>query len=344
MRAARLVSRRRIEVVSMPRPEPRAGEALVRVLAAGVCRSDIHYFLHGRISNQVIRRYPQTLGHEAAGVVEMTGAGVRGLKPGDRVAIEPAVPCGRCEYCMSGHGNVCSKVRFLGMPGLPGAFAEYLAMPAKALFRIPRDVSFAQAAALEPMAIGMHAVRLMRHKTPRTALVVGAGPIGLSALAALKLKPTRVTVCDYLPERLRIARRMGANAVFRVRRGAPMRKAAERLGRYDAVVEGGGTGEAVELALLAARPCAEVALIGIPDAETVRVNLHVARRKELAIHNVRRSNEELPDCIRLLSAGRLKLSPMLTHSGGLSAAQRIFEMVAGYRRGVVKALILPWER
>src|SRR6185503_10736819 len=176
MQTAALTARRRIGPVAMTIPRPGRTGVLVRVRAVGICRSDLHYYMEGRIGSQVIRKYPQVLGHEPAGEVVRVGAGVRGLKPGDRVAIEPAIPCGRCAECRRGRPNICGHGRFLGMPAQPGALAEYLVMPAENLVKVARHVSFAAAAALEPMAIGLHAVSLLGRSLGRTATVVGAGP------------------------------------------------------------------------------------------------------------------------------------------------------------------------
>jgi len=342
MRAARLTGPRRIAVAAVRRPVPGRGEALVRVRAVGVCRSDLHYWLHGRIGNQVIRRWPQTLGHEPAGVVTALGPGVRNLKPGDRVAIEPAVPCGRCAECRAGRGNVCGRVRFLGMPGQPGALAEFLAHPAACLVRVPRSVGDEEAAALEPLAIGLHAVRLLHGRPLARALVVGAGPVGLCILAALRLRRARVTACDPVPARLAVARRMGAARAVRVDARAPARRTARALGGpFDAVFEAAGTAAAVELALRAARPGGTVALAGIPDGDTIPYHAHLARRKELVIVNVRRSNGELREAVRLVAAGRVRLGPLLTHRGGLDDAGRLFALVHRRGDGVVKAVIHP---
>ncbi len=341
MRAAVLAGIGRIRVIRCPRPVPRRGEVLVRVRAVGICRSDVHYYRTGRIGDAVIRRWPQMLGHEPAGEVAWPGPGVRGWRPGDRVAVEPAEPCGRCGNCRSGRGNICPRVRFLGMPGRPGALAEYVVMPAGNLVRLPAAVPFAIGAALEPFAIGMHAVRLVKRRI-REAAVVGTGPVGLSVVAALRLAGARVTAFDYLPGRLRKARRMGAGAAFPVRRGEPMAAAAGRAGKgWDAVFEAGGTWQAVELALTLAAPGGTVALIGIMEEDRTPVNLHTARRKELAILNVRRSNDELAECVRLVGRGRVGLAPMITHRGGLDAAPRLFAMAERYSGGIVKGIIEP---
>lgn len=340
MKAAALVARQRIRVIETRAPRPGPGEVLVRLRAVGVCRSDLHYYEHGRIGNQVIRRWPQVLGHEPAGEVAGWGRGVRGFRRGDRVAVEPAIPCGRCRECRAGRGNICANVRFLGMPGLPGAFAECVTMPAANLVKVGPRTRFADAAALEPMAIGLHAVGLVRGPL-RRALVIGAGPVGLCVLAALRLRAARVTVCDYVPARLRVARRMGAAATIRISPRRSMPAQARRLRCEPAVFEAGGTAEAMELAVRAAAPGGTVAFIGIPDGDTVPYPAHVTRRKELTIVNVRRSNGELAEAARLLRAGRLNLGPMLTHEGGLDAAGRLFELVRRRAEGVVKATVRP---
>jgi len=340
MRAAALLGKRRIGVIGLSRPSPGRGEVLVRVRAVGICRSDLHYYEHGRIGNQVITNYPQVLGHEPAGEIAGVGPGVRGFQSGDRVAVEPAVPCGRCAECRRGRSNICRKVRFLGMPGQPGALAEYLVIPAANVVKVGRRVSFAEAAALEPMAIGLHAVGLLGRIPGRAVTVIGAGPIGLCVLAALRLQRVRVAICDYLPARLAVARRMGAARVVRIH---PRRPMALQTGRLIApvVIEAGGTAEAMDLAIRAAGPGGTVAFIGIPDGEAFAYPVHVARRKELIVINVRRSNGELAAAARLVAAGRLKLLPMLTHHGPLSAAGRFFELVSRRRGGVIKAVVEP---
>jgi L-iditol 2-dehydrogenase len=342
MRAAVLAAPRRIVVREVPAPRaPRRGEALVRVTACGICRSDLHYYLHGRIGSQVIRIWPQTLGHEPAGDVVAVGPGVRGIRPGNRVAIEPAIPCGRCRECRAGRPNICTRHRFLGLPGMPGALAESLVMPVANLVRVPRSVSAAEAAALEPLAIGLHAVRLLGRRALRAAAVVGAGPVGLCVLAALRAAGARVTICDYVPARLRVARRMGAARAVLIRPRRPMRDQAAALGDLAVVFEAGGTPEAVDLALRAVWPGGTVALIGIMDGDRTPVNLHVARRKELTILNVRRSNGELAAAARMVASGKINLRPMLTHRGGLPDAASFFALVNRRASGVVKAVIEP---
>lgn len=342
MRAAMLAGPRRIRVVMVPVPRPRPGEALVRVRAVGICRSDIHYYQTGRIGDQVIRKWPQALGHEAAGEVWQVPRGARGIRVGDRVAIEPATPCGRCIHCRKGRGNICTGVKFLGMPGNPGAFAEFIAMPPKNLVRLPARATFEEGVALEPMAIGLHSVRLFGRHIPEAA-VIGMGPVGLSVLAALRVESgARVTAFDFLPYRLRAARVMGAIGVVRVSRAwAPAATSIKAGRKWDFVIEAGGTEGAVELAIELAEPGGTVALIGIHDGARTPLNLHMARRKELVILNVRRSNDELGECVRMVASGKLDLSPTISHRGRLEDTDRFFGMAEKYRDGVVKAVINP---
>jgi len=374
MQAALLAGPRRIRVMEVPVPRPRPGEALVRIRAVGICRSDIHYYQTGRIGDQVIRKWPQALGHEAAGEVWQAPRDARGIRAGDRVAVEPATPCGRCIQCRSGRGNICTRVKFLGMPGNPGAFAEFIAIRLENLVKFPPRAAFEEGVALEPMAIGLHAVRLakggrdLRSAFPRAggtfgppfqgrarpsvrlfgaripeAAVVGTGPVGLAVLAALRAEfRSRVTAFDFISYRLRVARIMGAAGRVRVNRGFSAARTALLAGRkWNYVFEAGGTEEAVELAIELAAPGGTVALIGIHDRARTPVNLHMARRKELVLLNVRRSNDELGECVRLVASGKLDLSPMISHRGGLEEAARFFAMAEKYRDGVIKAVINP---
>ena len=346
-----LVGPRRIRVMDVPLPRPKPGEALVRVRAVGICRSDIHYYQTGRIGDQVIKRWPQALGHEAAGEVWQVPAGgrvrpegarPRGISVGDRVAIEPATPCGKCVYCRRGRGNICIGVKFLGMPGNPGAFAEFISIAPANLVKLPGRATFEEGVALEPMAIGLHSVRLFKERIPEAA-VVGVGPVGLSVLAALRMEfNSRVAVFDYLPYRLRVAKVMGAVTQARINRGTvPLKDSIKNGRKWEFVFEAGGTGEAVELALDLAAPGGSVALIGIHDGARTPVNLHMARRKELNLFNVRRSNDELGECVRMVASGKLDLSPTISHRGRLEDADRFFAMAERYRDGVVKAVINP---
>src|SRR5512141_2535439 len=171
----------RLEERPIPRPGP--DEVLVAIRAVGVCGSDVHYWHEGRIGDFVVQA-PLVLGHECAGVVVESGAEVTSLAPGDRVALEPGVPCRRCPACKSGRYNLCPDVIFMATPPVDGAFAQYVVHPADFAYRLPDHASLEEGALLEPLSVGIHAARRAGVGLGDTVLVGGAGPIGLTALLA----------------------------------------------------------------------------------------------------------------------------------------------------------------
>ena len=188
MKAGLLTAIREVACGEMPDPKPGAGDVLVAVRSVGVCGSDLHYYLRGCIGSQVVKEFPFVLGHEAAGEVVAVGPEVRKLRPGDRVAVEPGIPCGECEPCVTGRYNLCRDVRFLGTPPIHGAYCEYLAVPERYAHPLPPELSYDEGAMIEPLAIGLFASDLAAIQPGYSVAILGAGSIGLvtlmSALAA----------------------------------------------------------------------------------------------------------------------------------------------------------------
>ena len=178
MQAAELVAPRTFQLTDMLIEDPGAGEVQVRIEAVGVCGSDLHAYSEGAVGSTP-NVYPMVLGHEPAGTIVKTGAGVSGLVAGDRGALEPALYCYHCEFCLSGHHNVCANLRFLSNPHHPGFFRELVNLPAVNFLPIPRRMSFDEATLAEPLAIALHSLRLTSIHPGETAVVIGAGPIGL---------------------------------------------------------------------------------------------------------------------------------------------------------------------
>ncbi|MDP2958130.1 MAG: alcohol dehydrogenase catalytic domain-containing protein, partial [Longimicrobiales bacterium] len=196
----------------MPRPEVRPGEVLVRVQAVGVCGSDLHYYLDGRIGDTVAEQ-PLVLGHEFAGVIEEVGPGVTGLSVGQRVAVDPAIPCGQCEFCLKGNPNLCTLVRFCGTPPTDGALQELISWPAHLAYPLPGSIDAAQGALLETLGVGIHAVDLGKIRLADRVAVLGVGPIGLLIARLAKLSgAVEVFATDLRPTRLEMARAYGADA------------------------------------------------------------------------------------------------------------------------------------
>jgi L-iditol 2-dehydrogenase len=209
MRAARLHGIRDLRIEELPCPAPGPGEVLLKVASVGVCGSDVHYYVHGRIGSQVVTD-PIILGHEFSAWVASPGDGVAGLETGQLVAVDPAISCGRCEPCLQGHPNLCPHVRFCGTPPVDGVFAEYAVMPAENCFPLPEWMDPVQGALLEPLGIALHSVDLAHLRPGGTVAVLGAGPIGL-LIAAVARAAGAAEV--YMTEPLEYRRRFAADYV-----------------------------------------------------------------------------------------------------------------------------------
>jgi len=328
-------------------PEPShiaPNEAVVRLRAIGVCGSDMHYFNEGRIGDQVVE-YPFTVGHECAGVVERVGEAVTRVAVGDRVAVEPAMPCGECEWCLKGRENICPRMRFLGCPGqAEGAYKELLVMPEHCLFVLPDAVSFEAGVVVEPAAICAYAVAQSGLKPDETLAVLGSGPIGLLVAACAKAAGRRrAFASDIIPERVAAARRFGADESFNVHDtdvAAAILDATDGRG-VDVVYECAGEQETLEQAARIAAPGGRISVIGIPSTARLDLAADLVRRKELLIINVRRQNRMVEHTIELAASGAVPMDDLVTHRFPLDAVGEAFALVAAYRDGVLKAVIQP---
>jgi len=316
-------------------------DVLIEMSAVGVCGSDIHYYLTGRIGSQVVK-YPFAVGHEGAGVVVRTGRGVKHMKAGDRVAIEPAMSCFKCDQCLAGRHHTCRKLRFLGCPGqAPGCLSEYIVMPEECCYPVKPRMSFEHAALAEPLSIGIYSVKQAAAIRKADIAVLGSGPIGLSVLFAAKAAGcSRVFVTDKIPERLSMARKAGADWA-----GNPDKKdvVAGILGRVpkgvDIVFECCGQQEALDQAVELLKPGGKLMVVGIPTVDRISFPIDKMRRKEICIQNVRRQVDCMQPALDLISRGRVDAGMMVTHRFTFDQSKNAFDLVAGYRDGVVKAMI-----
>ncbi len=342
MKLACFTAPRKIELVDAPEPVlQRPGDVLLQVDRVGICGSDVHYYLEGRIGNQILQ-YPATLGHECSGTVLETGSAVQGLKAGDRVAVDPAFPCGTCDQCLSGRAHTCRRLLFMGSPGqAPGAAAERYVAPAACCTAVPASLSLDDAMLVEPLSIGLHAVRLSPLAGGMKMAILGAGPIGLSVLLCAKATvPCTVLVTDLLDVRLAVARRCGADAVLNPRQSDLLAAIAQTEPQgLDLVFECSGDPACVEQGQSLLRPGGALMLVGIPSVDDVAFDPHRMRRFELRFQAVRRQNECVAPVIRLIAERRLDPAPLLTHRFPLREISAAFELVAGYRDGVIKAVV-----
>jgi L-iditol 2-dehydrogenase len=316
-------------------------DVLIRMKVVGVCGSDVHYFTTGRIGTQVVK-YPFPVGHEGAGEVVKTGAAVTRVRPGDRIAIEPAMPCWECDQCLAGRPHTCRKLRFLGCPGqADGCLSEYIIMPETSCFPIPDHMTYDEAALSEPLAIGLYAVNSSIRMSGAKVGILGFGPIGYSVMLPAKAKGAdKIYVTDKVDARVAMAREHGADWA-----GNPDQEDVVQAintlepGSLDVVFECCGQQEAVEQAIELLKPGGKLMIIGIPEFDHWSFPVDQLRRKEITIQNVRRQNETLDETLAMISASKVDVKPMATHRFRLSDAKEAFDMVAGYRDGVMKAMI-----
>jgi L-iditol 2-dehydrogenase len=330
---------RLVESNSIPDPGP--GEVQVAVKSVGICGSDLHYFNAGGIGDTRCV-YPMVLGHEPAGVVIKTGAGVSGWSRGDAAVLEPALYCYHCEYCLTGHHNVCANLRFLSTPGDPGFFRERVNLPVHNLLPLPNNLSLNEGTLVEPFAIILHSMQFAAIRPGETALVFGAGPIGLFTIAALKLYGARrVWAVEPLGHRRELAVALGADAAIDPRQADPVETVLADTGRrgVDVSIDCASKDNTVNQCLLATRNAGRVVITGIPSQEYVNLAFHVLRRKELTFFSVRRSNRESETALQLLSDQPRRFTPVLTHSQPIDTIQRSFERCERYEPGIGKLVL-----
>lgn len=293
-----------VEEREIPRPSP--GEVLVEIRSVGVCGSDVHYFEHGRIGPYVVDS-PMILGHEAGGVVAAVGAGVRSLAEGQRVSIEPGIPCRSCTQCLSGRYNLCPDVRFFATPPHDGAFCQYVVMPAAFVHPVPDTVSDDAAGLVEPLSVGVWACRRAGVTPGSNVLVTGAGPIGLiAAQTARAFGADTVTVTDVNQHRLDLAARLGL-ATVNVAETSPADAGIEP----DVLLECSGNARATWDAVSTVARAGRVVLVGMGGDE-VRLPLSYVQDRELVITGAFRYANTWPAAIELVASGRVDLDAMVT--------------------------------
>ena len=342
MKAFTLTGLRQMELIDVPDPVITGNmDVLIRIRSIGVCGSDIHYYKTGRIGSMVVE-YPFRVGHECAGVVERVGVGVEKLKPGDRVAIDPAISCWNCDQCETGRPHTCRNLRFLGCPGqAEGCMSEYIVMPEKSCYLISDTISFEQAAFSEPLSIGLYAVNQSVKMEGAKVGILGAGPIGMSVmLPALSYGAKYIFVTDKIEKRLRLAKNLGADwtgnpdkidIVSEIKNTEPL--------LLDVVFECCGQQDAINQAIEILKPGGRLMIIGIPEIERWSFPVEELRRKEITIVNVRRQLNSVVPALNLIENKIVNIDPLITHHFGFEDSVKAFEMVADYRDGVLKAMI-----
>ena len=337
MKALRLFGVGDLRLVDEAPPVPGPGEELVRVTAVGLCGSDLHWYAESGIGD-VRLKSPIVLGHEAAGVIES------GPRAGLRVAIDPAIPCEKCEQCRAGHAHFCTALRFAGDGVTDGTLRELVAWPTESLIPVPGALSDADVAMLEPLGVALHAIRLAGIRPGERVGVFGCGPIGLFLIQLARASgATTIVATDVLPHRLEAARLAGATVTALDAGGSErteMRAATNGHG-VDVALEAAGVDDSVETAVQLAAPGGTVVVVGIPSEDHTTFTASTARRKGLTIKLSRRMNRVYPEAIRLAESGYADVRSVVTAAYPLAEHEAAFATAAA-REGL-KVVVNPSE-
>lgn len=335
MKVLRLHGVQDLRLHDEPKPTPCGDETLLRVTAVGVCGSDLHWFSETGIGDAKLTK-PLVLGHEFAGVIE------GGKRRGERVAADPAINCGECEFCLEGNPNLCDNLVFAGHGTFDGSSREYMTWPTRFLYPMPDSLSDADGAMLEPLGVAIHAVDLGHLKPGTTVGVFGCGPIGLLTLQVARAAgATRIIATDKLTHRLEAAQACGASEVVLAQDGgenAEVWSATDNRG-VDVAFEAAGENEAVETAIAVTRKGGRVVLGGIPADDRTAFTASTARRKGLTIKLVRRMKHTYPRAIRLVERGLVDVRSLVTHRFPLEESAKAYSVAL--RREGLKVIIEP---
>lgn len=333
---------REMEILDVPDPEIKdPSDVKIRMTVLGICGSDIHYYTKGQIGSQVVD-FPFTVGHEGAGVVVETGPAVTRVKPGDRIAIEPAMPCYKCDQCLTGRHHTCRSLKFLGCPGqAEGALSEFIVMPEKSCFPLSGNLTSDQGAISEPLAIGIYSVKKAGDIMGKRTGILGYGPIGMSVMLAAKASGAdAIYVSDKIDERLKISLKEGAAYC-----GNPLKndivneiRDSEPQG-LDIVFECCGQQEALEQAVELMKPGGKIIVAGIPEFENWSLNVENTRRREIGLQFIRRQVDCVDTALEMMKSGRINVDNMVTHRFPFNRTKDAFDLVAAYSDGVMKAMI-----
>lgn len=322
-------------------PKAKDNEVLVKLEYVGICGSDLHYYETGAIGDYVVKP-PFVLGHEPSGTVVEVGKDVKHLKVGDRVSLEPGKTCGHCEFCKTGNYNLCPDVVFFATPPVDGVFQEYVAHEADLCFKLPDNVSTMEGALIEPLAVGFHAAMQGGARAGQTAVVMGAGCIGLVTMMALKaMGVSRVYVVDIMEKRLRKALELGADGVIDASRMDAVEEVRKLTGERgcDLAVETAGTQVTTVQTIHMTKKGATIVLVGYSKSGEMTLPMSLALDKELTFKTVFRYRHIYPMAIEAVASGKINLKGIVTDLFTLDEAQKAMDYSVNHKADIVKAVI-----
>ncbi|KAH8248265.1 hypothetical protein KR038_009871 [Drosophila bunnanda] len=332
-----------LRLVSPPDPEMYLGTVLLAMDSVGICGSDVHYLANGRIGDFVLTK-PMIIGHEAAGVVAKLGKKVTNLKVGDRVAIEPGVPCRYCDHCKGGQYNLCTDIVFCATPPYDGNLTRYYKHAADFCFKLPDHVSMEEGALLEPLSVGVHACRRAGIGLGSKVLILGAGPIGLvTLLAAQSMGASEILITDLVQQRLDVAKELGATHTLLLQRDQPAEETVKVVhqtmsGVPDKAIDCCGAESSARLAIFATRSGGVVVVVGM-GAPEVKLPLINALAREIDIRGVFRYCNDYAAALALVASGKVNVKRLVTHHFDITETAEAFETSRLGKGGAIKVMI-----
>ncbi len=344
MKAAVLIEAKNVVIQDVPEPVmSKPNQVKVRVKSVGVCGSDAHFYQDGRLADWVVEN-PLILGHECAGEVVEVVPGVNRVTVGDRVAVEPGIPCRKCEWCKRGEYHLCPEMVFMAVPGVNGAFAEYVLSEEDFLFPLPEKMTFEEGALMEPLAVAVEATKLAEIFLGDSVAILGAGTIGILCLqTALAAGATKVFISDINPLKLDFVKRFSPDRIVTI--DATQTNTQEEIlkntqGRgVDKTLETAGTFETFRISPSVTRRGGRVTLVGIPPFQEYPFRASDLFDRTVTINAVYRYANDYPIAIRLADKGLVDVKPIITHRFSLDDVKRGLEITANRSDNVIKGIV-----
>lgn len=339
MLQAKLVDSEKIKLENVPIPDLEKEEVLIKIKTCGICGSDIHTYK----GKHPFVHPPIVMGHEFSGIISRLGSKVSNLKKGDRVTVEPNIVCGNCYNCLNGRYNICYNLKVIGCVGHNGAFAEYIAVPEDKVFKLPDEVSFEDAALVEPTAVAIHAVRKSEQKIGDKILILGAGTIGLLVLQVAKLAGVEVVITDLRDYRLKKAKEFGADKVLNPINEDIFSYIKNNYGSdgIDLIYDCVAIEETCSQSIQIARKGTKIIIVGVPEG-SMNVNLAYVQDRELElIGTLMYTKKDFYTALEFIRRQKIQVSPLVTHKFKLREIEKAFQFLMKEKGEFFKILIYP---
>lgn len=340
-RAFHMTGIRKMEAGEIPMPVVGDDDVLVKIQSVGICGSDLHYYRRGAIGNYVVEP-PFILGHEAAGIVESVGKNVQNFKKGDRVTMEPGIPCFKCEQCLKGRYHLCPDLTFWATPPYDGCLVDYVAHPAAFTFKLPDNVSLRDGALVEPLACGLSACERADVKLGETVVILGSGCIGLVSLLVAKARgASKIFVTDVIDERLKVAEEFGAIAINSAKTDMAELIMKETDGRgADVVLDCCGIDATIRQGLEVAALAARMVIVGLGTNEYNNIPVANLESKEMTLLWMHRYHNQYPVALNAISSGAIDIGKIVSNEYRFEETPEAFEDCINNIQNVVKGVIM----